>query len=79
MQRLNHTNASPEGYQKLLGVSAFLGHCGLDVNLLELISMRASEINGCAWFLDFHSKRLRHSGETEQRLYLLSGWRDAPV
>ena len=79
MQRLNHTAASPEGYQKLLGVSAFLAHCGLDVNLLELISMRASEINGCAWCLDYHSKGLRHRGETEQRLYLLSGWRDAPV
>lgn len=79
MQRLNHTTASPEGYQKLLGVSAFLAHCGLEVNLLELIFMRASEINGCAWCLDYHSKRLRQWGETEQRLYLLSGWRDAPV
>jgi len=79
MQRLNHTAASPEGYQKLLGVSAFLAHCGLDANLLELISMRASEINGCAWCLDYHSKRLRQRGETEQRIYLLSGWRDAPV
>jgi AhpD family alkylhydroperoxidase len=79
MQRLNYTAASPEGYQKLLGVSAFLAHCGLDANLLELISMRASEINGCAWCLDFHAKRARHNGETEQRIYLLSGWRDAPV
>ena len=79
MQRLNHTAASPEGYKKLLALSAFLAHCGLEANLLELISMRASEMNGCAWCLDFHSKRLRSWGETEQRLYLLSGWRDAPV
>src|SRR5258708_21453653 len=79
MQRLDHTAASPEGYKKLLGVSAFLAHSGLEANLLELISMRASEINGCAWCLDYHSKRLRHWGETEQRIYLLSGWRDAPV
>ena len=79
MQRLNHTTASPEGYQKLLAVSAFLAHSGLDANLLELISIRASEINGCAWCLDYHTKRLRHRGETEQRIYLLSGWRDAPV
>jgi len=79
MQRLNHTTASPEGYQKLLGVAAFLAHSGLDTNLLELISMRASEINGCSWCLDYHSKHLRQQGETEQRLYLLSGWRDAPV
>jgi AhpD family alkylhydroperoxidase len=79
MQRLNHTTASPEGYQKLLGVAAFLAHSGLDTNLLELISMRASEINGCSWCLDYHSKRLRQWGETEQRIYLLSGWRDAPA
>jgi len=79
MQRLDHTIASPEGYKKLLAVSAFLSHCGLEANLLELISMRASEINGCAWCLDFHSKRLRQWGETEQRIYLLRGWRDAPV
>lgn len=79
MQRLDHTAASPEGYKKLLAVSAFLAHSGLDTNLLELISIRGSQINGCAWCLDFHSKRARRNGETEQRIYLLSGWRDAPV
>jgi AhpD family alkylhydroperoxidase len=79
MQRLDHTAASPEGYKKLLAVSAFLAHSGLEPSLLELISIRGSEINGCAWCLDFHTKRARHHGETEQRLYLLSGWRDAPV
>jgi AhpD family alkylhydroperoxidase len=79
MQRLDHTAASPEGYKKLLAVSAFLVHSGLEGNLLELVSIRASEINGCAWCLDFHTKRARHNGETEQRIYLLSGWRDAPV
>ena len=79
MQRLDHTAASPEGYKKLLAVSAFLAHSGLEANLMELISIRASEINGCAWCLDFHTKRARHNGETEQRIYLLSGWREAPV
>ena len=79
MQRLDYTSASPEGYKKLLAVSAFLHHSGLEPNLLELVFIRASQINGCAWCLDFHSKRARHAGETEQRLYLLSGWRDAPV
>ena len=78
MQRLNHTTASPEGYNKLLALSAFLAHSGLEANLLELISIRASEINGCAWCLDFHTKRIRHQGETEQRIYLLSAWREAP-
>jgi len=79
MQRLDHTAASPEGYKKLLAISAFLAHSGLETNLLELVSIRASEINDCAWCLDFHTKRARHNGETEQRIYLLSGWRDAPV
>jgi AhpD family alkylhydroperoxidase len=79
MPRLNHTIASPEGYKKLLTLSTFVAHSGLDTKLLELISIRASEINGCAWCLDFHTKRARSSGETEQRIYLLSGWRDAPV
>jgi AhpD family alkylhydroperoxidase len=79
MQRLDHTAASPEGYKKLLAVSAFLGHTGLESNLRELISIRASEINGCAWCLDFHAKRARQQGETEQRIYLLSGWRDGAV
>jgi AhpD family alkylhydroperoxidase len=79
MQRLDYTTASPEAYKKLLAVSAFLHHSGLEPNLLELVFIRASQINGCAWCLDFHSKRARHSGETEQRLYLLAGWRDAPV
>ena len=79
MQRLNHTAASPEGYKKLQAVTTFLAHSGLEASLLELISIRASEINGCAWCLDFHTKRARHKGETEQRIYLLSGWRDAPV
>ena len=79
MQRLDYTAASPEAYKKLQAVSVFLHHSGLDATLLELIFIRASQINGCAWCLDFHSKRARHAGETEQRLYLLPGWRDAPA
>jgi len=79
MQRLDYTAASPEGYKKLQAVSVFLHHSGLEASLLELIFIRASQINGCGWCLDFHSKRARHKGETEQRIYLLSGWRDAPV
>ncbi len=79
MQRLDPTAASPEGYKKLLAISAFLAHSGLETNLRELISIRASQINGCAWCLDFHIKRARQQDETERRIYLLSGWRDAPV
>jgi AhpD family alkylhydroperoxidase len=79
MQRLNYATASPEALPKLLAVSAFVHHCGLDPKLLELIFLRASQINGCTWCLDFHSKRARHAGETEQRLHLLAAWRDASL
>jgi AhpD family alkylhydroperoxidase len=79
MQRLNYATASPEALPKLLAVSAFVHHAGLDPKLLELVFMRASQINGCAWCLEFHSKRALHAGETQQRLNLLAAWRDAPV
>ena len=79
MQRLNYAIASPQALPKLQAVSAFVHHAGFDPKLLELIFMRASQINGCAWCLDFHSKRALHAGETQQRLNLLAAWRDAPV
>jgi AhpD family alkylhydroperoxidase len=79
MQRLNYAAASPEALPKLLAVSAFVHHCGLDPKLLELVFLRASQINGCTWCLEFHCKRALHAGETQQRLNLLAAWRDAPV
>ncbi len=79
MQRLNYAAASPDALPKLLAVSAFVHHCGLDPKLLELIFLRTSQINGCAWCLEFHSKRALHAGETQQRLNLLAAWRDAPL
>jgi AhpD family alkylhydroperoxidase len=57
---------------------AYVRGCGLDHNLLELIKLRASQINGCAWCIDMHSKELRAAGEAEQRLYLLSAWQESP-
>jgi AhpD family alkylhydroperoxidase len=51
----------------------------LEPSLLELVKMRASQINGCGYCLDMHSKDARHAGESEQRLYLLSAWREAPL
>jgi AhpD family alkylhydroperoxidase len=79
MQRLNYATASPEALPKLQAVSAFVHHAGIDPKLLELIFLRASQINGCAWCLEFHSRRALHAGETQQRLNLLAAWRDAPV
>ena len=76
--RLNPFKASPKGYQAMTALQTFVDSSGLEKLLLELVKMRASQINGCAYCLDMHSKDARALGETEQRLYLLNAWRDAP-
>jgi len=76
--RLNPYKASPKGYQALAALEHFVMSCGIERPLLELVKMRASQINGCAYCLDMHSKDARALGETEQRLYLLSVWRESP-
>ena len=65
-------------FQPLLAVNAAIEAGGLDPKLLHLVEMRASQINGCAYCLDMHSKDARAAGETEQRLYLLDAWRESP-
>jgi AhpD family alkylhydroperoxidase len=76
--RLNPFKASPKGYQAMAALESFVLSCGLERPLLELVKMRASQINGCAYCLDMHSKDARALGESEQRLYLLNAWREAP-
>ena len=76
--RLNPFKASPKGYQAMAALENFVTACGLERPLLELVKMRASQINGCAYCLDMHSKDARALGETEQRLYLLNAWRESP-
>jgi AhpD family alkylhydroperoxidase len=71
-------DAAPKVYQLLATTQAYVDHSGLDHRLLELVKMRASQINGCAFCLDMHSKDARAMGETEQRLYALNAWREAP-
>lgn len=65
-------------FQPLLAVNAAIEAGGLDPKLLHLVEMRASQINGCAYCIDMHSKDARAIGETEQRLYSLDAWREAP-
>jgi AhpD family alkylhydroperoxidase len=77
-QRLNYAKASPEGFKAMRQLQAHVDDCGLEHPLLELVKMRASQINGCAYCLDMHSKDARAAGETEQRLYLLDAWRESP-
>jgi AhpD family alkylhydroperoxidase len=76
--RMDYFRASPQGMQAMRALQAYVKACGLERSLLELVYMRASQINGCAYCLDMHSKDARAAGETEQRLYLLDAWREAP-
>jgi AhpD family alkylhydroperoxidase len=76
--RLDYTNADPEAMRAMLTLERYNHESGIEASLLELVKMRASQINGCAYCLDMHSKDARAAGETEQRLYLLDAWREAP-
>ena len=76
--RLDARKASPDAMKAIGDLHAYVHNCGLDHGLLELVKLRASQINGCAWCMDMHTKELRAAGEDEQRLYLLSAWRECP-
>jgi AhpD family alkylhydroperoxidase len=76
--RFNGARLSPDGYKAMLGLEEYLHRSGLEPNLLHLIKLRASQINGCAYCIDMHWKDLRAIGETEQRLYGLDAWRESP-
>ncbi|SFL47420.1 alkylhydroperoxidase AhpD family core domain-containing protein [Paenibacillus sp. 1_12] len=76
--RLNHSEVQPQALQAMLKMEGFIQSSGLDKKLYELIKIRASQINGCAFCLNMHTIDARAMGETEQRLYLLSAWREAP-
>lgn len=75
--RLNFFTASPAAAKAMLDMEKYVATCGLEMPLIELVKMRASQLNGCAYCIDMHSKDARAAGETEQRLYLLSAWREA--
>lgn len=76
--RLDPRKAAPQALQAMLGIQNYVNSCGIEHGLLELVKYRASQINGCAWCMDMHTKDARAAGETEQRLYLLSAWRECP-
>ena len=77
--RLEAQKASPAAYTAMLGLEAFVRKASkLEPSLIELVKMRASQVNGCAYCIDMHSKDARVGGETEQRLYALSAWRETP-
>ena len=76
--RLDFRKASPQGEKAMMGLHMFVRNCGLDHALLELVKLRASQLNGCAHCIDMHTKELRADGESEQKLYLLNAWRESP-
>ena len=76
--RLHYWKAAPGVRDAMLHLHAYLGQTGLEENLLNLVYLRASQINGCAFCLDMHWKDLRAAGESEQKLSMLEAWREAP-
>src|SRR3954464_9465055 len=77
-QRLKAAQVAPQAYQAMLGMENYVRQSGLEHSLLELVKLRASYMNGCAYCIDMHTKDARANGETEQRLYALSAWRETP-
>ncbi len=77
-QRLNYAEAGRGAVRAMYGLEVHLAKSGLEPSLLYLLKFRVSQINGCAFCLDMHSKDSRAAGETEQRLYLLDAWRESP-
>jgi AhpD family alkylhydroperoxidase len=77
--RINIQEVEPAAYQAMFGLVKYLSTSKIDPTLLELINMRASQINGCAFCLNMHATDARKNGETEQRLHLLNAWRETTL
>lgn len=77
-QRMNMQQVLPGAYQKMLELEAAVVATGLDKTILELIKIRASQLNGCAFCLNMHTRDARKLGETEARIHVLPAWREAP-
>lgn len=77
--RISAYDEAPGAIAVMYGVEKYINDCGLERSLIELVKMRVSQINGCAFCLDMHSKDARKNNETEQRLYLLNAWRESSL
>jgi AhpD family alkylhydroperoxidase len=77
MPRFN-INKRLDAVKPLFALGEYIKNSGIEQSLIELVQMRVSQLNGCAYCLDMHSKDARAAGETEQRLYVLQAWREAP-
>ncbi|AWC23265.1 alkylhydroperoxidase AhpD family core domain protein [Aminobacter sp. MSH1] len=77
--RLNFYTAAPELTKHLVALNKAVNECGLEHSLLHLIKLRASQINGCSYCVDMHSREAKADGETEQRLWLVAAWKESPL
>lgn len=75
-KRIDYYQVDPQSIKGMMELEKYVAQSGLDKVLYELVKVRASQINSCAYCLDMHTKDARKAGETEQRLYLLSAWRE---
>jgi AhpD family alkylhydroperoxidase len=76
--RIDYRQAAQEPLKAMYAIEQYVRNCGLERPLIELVKLRASQINGCAFCIDMHTKDARAAGETEQRLYALSAWDETP-
>jgi AhpD family alkylhydroperoxidase len=76
--RIDAQKLSAEPQRALLALEKYVANCGLERSLRELVKIRASQINGCAYCIDMHTQDARAAGETEQRIYALNAWRETP-
>lgn len=79
MERISYEKTDPKALKAMYGLETYARHSGLEESLLELVRLRASQINGCAYCIDMHTKDARAGNESEQRLYLLQAWHEAPI
>lgn len=78
-QRLDITKVSPDLYRALAGLQSYVDGCGLERKLLDLVKIRASQINGCAFCIVMHTNDARKHGESDEWMHLLNAWREAPI
>ena len=78
-QRIDVTKVSPAAYQAVAALQTYVDRSGLDAKLRDLIKIRVSQINGCAFCLAMHTRDARKTGETDERMHLLAAWREAPI
>ncbi|MBP9742563.1 MAG: carboxymuconolactone decarboxylase family protein [Burkholderiales bacterium] len=79
MERLNYNKISPDAVNSMMNLENFVNSCGLEKQLLELVKLRASQINGCAYCVDVHTTIASKAGESQQRLHAVAVWQESPL